>query len=44
MCICSHEILQTLSGMVQNSGDATDPTLTEFMRTMYDGTAPRQLM
>ncbi|KAL4234139.1 enhancer of mRNA decapping 4 [Mactra antiquata] len=40
----SHEIMQTLSGMVQNSGDATDPTLTEFMKTMYDGSSARQLI
>ncbi|KAK3581117.1 hypothetical protein CHS0354_033910 [Potamilus streckersoni] len=26
------------------SGGATEPTLAEFMRTMYDGTVPRQLI
>ena len=41
---CSQDPLPTLSGMVQNSGDGTDPTLTELMKTMYDGASQRQLM
>lgn len=39
----SQEIMQTLA-TVQNSGDASDPTMTEFMKTMYDGASARQLM
>ncbi|WAR11787.1 EDC4-like protein [Mya arenaria] len=40
----SHEVLQTISGMAQTSGDGTDPTLTELMKTMYDGNSARQLI
>ena len=45
----SDDNIQTMTGtggLVQNSGDATDPTMTEFMKTIYDasGSAPRQLM
>ena len=40
----SNEILHSLPGMGQTAGETTDPTLTELMKTMYDGAAPRQLM
>ena len=45
----SDDNIQTMTGtvgLVQNSGDATDPTMTEFMKTIYDasGSAARQLM
>jgi len=39
--ICSHEAMQTLA---QTAGEATEPTLTELMKTMYDGASARQLM